>query len=381
MGLREGAVLFLLMGIFATPCLQAPASSRQFELGTRYEYDYSTKVLLDEPPVAATPPTSKDVGFKVHLKAEVTPVWQNPSTGLEQLLELKVTKPELSVRSRQGPDPEGFVGKSSRLQEKRIPSIYLLRAQGRVTALYHTEDHDLGSLNVMKGIASLLQYQATATVESEVDASGSCDVTYKVIDSNHLSKSKKNCRPVHQSVASFNHTKQVLSAVVDSSAVTSYELSPEDKVVASATSLETHVLRVEIRRTSGGQVSSRQDLVLQKRSGASSKLSGLTAADAVAEASKQRRQTLVTSNLATAVEPKECIACRTLPELLSNYRNSLKSSNLATQSAAIGFLRVLRKVRDSQLADIKKMLKSKKNKDILPQLVDVCALAQTVASH
>lgn len=53
-------------------------------------YEYETSVLLNEPqPLPVS--TAKDVGFKVELTAEVTPVWQHPSNTNEQILQLTVS--------------------------------------------------------------------------------------------------------------------------------------------------------------------------------------------------------------------------------------------------------------------------------------------------
>lgn len=68
----------------------AAAHSRQYEVGTVYEYDYETSVLLNEPqpnPVS----TAKDVGFRIRVKAEITPVWQHSTNDNEQLIQITVS--------------------------------------------------------------------------------------------------------------------------------------------------------------------------------------------------------------------------------------------------------------------------------------------------
>lgn len=67
------------------------AYSRQFEVGTLYTYVYETSVLLNEPQ-ALPVSTAKDVGFRVELSAEVTPVWQHPGNAHEQILQLTVKR-------------------------------------------------------------------------------------------------------------------------------------------------------------------------------------------------------------------------------------------------------------------------------------------------
>lgn len=70
------------------------AFTRQYEVGTLYRYGYETSVLLNEPqPLPVS--TTKDVGFRVELIAEVTPVWQHPTNVHEQILQLTVSITEI----------------------------------------------------------------------------------------------------------------------------------------------------------------------------------------------------------------------------------------------------------------------------------------------
>lgn len=50
---------------------------------------------------------------------------------------------------------------------------------------------------------------------------------------------------------------------------------------------------------------------------------------------------------------------------MNSFRKALTPSNLATQSSGIAFLRLLRKIRESDEKTIKMVLKDKKNAKIL----------------
>nr|XP_045602720.1 microsomal triglyceride transfer protein large subunit-like [Procambarus clarkii] len=340
------------------------AYTRQFEVGTLYIYGYETSVLLNEPqPLPVS--TTKDVGFRVELTAEVTPVWQHPTNAHEQILQLTVVTPKLSVKARQGPSPEGFVHKTSKVERYKLHPLYMHWDNGQIRKVYHIDGRESSVLNVMKGISSLFQHQVKNAKETEVDASGKCEVTYKMLDSTHVTKLKKNCKTVVP-VAYFNQTNEVLGAQIDSQVTTSYVLSDDDKIIRKATSLETHFLRVKARKQSGAEVMSKQVLHLKSRDKINTpKYTGQTVAEAVQSISSKLKKKLITDQLATNPDPKECIACKSLKDLVNNFRNTLSAKNLGSQGSAIAFLRLLKKVRESDQVTFEAVLKDKKNSKIL----------------
>ncbi|MPC26703.1 Microsomal triglyceride transfer protein large subunit [Portunus trituberculatus] len=119
----------------------------------------------------------------------------------------------------------------------------------------------------------------------------------------------------------------------------------------------------------------------KNRKVATKKYTGKVAAEAVKSIGNQLRKTLVTEQLATAPDAKECITCKSLKDLVINFHNTLSPKNQGTQGAAIAFTRLLRKMRESDLETIKAVLKDKKNAKILPQLLDIAAAAQTLPAH
>ncbi|ROT61034.1 Microsomal triglyceride transfer protein large subunit [Penaeus vannamei] len=192
-----------------------------------------------------------------------------------------------------------------------------------------------------------------------------------MVDPTHVTKLKRNCKNVIP-VQFFNQTNKVLGAVIDSHATASYVLNPDDKIIEKATSMETHFLRVEARKQSGAEGRSKVN---------SPKYPGNTAAEALRSIAKKLKKSIVTEQLTTNPEAKECISCKSLKALISSFYNTLSPKNLGTQGSAIAFVRLLRKVRESDLDTIKAILKDKKNAKIMPQLLDILAAAQTIPSH
>lgn len=58
-----------------------------------------------------------------------------------------------------------------------------------------------------------LQYQVKSIKQTETDASGRCEVTYKLVDSTHVTKLKAKCENVLP-VPFFNQTDKVRICVI-----------------------------------------------------------------------------------------------------------------------------------------------------------------------
>ncbi|XP_018019363.1 microsomal triacylglycerol transfer protein isoform X2 [Hyalella azteca] len=372
---------FVFLLFSGTLCSQAPtALSRQYEVGTAYEYSYETSVLLNEPqpkPVSS----AKDVGFKLRGKVQVTPVWQHSNNPHEQLLRITVESSKLSVKARQGPTPEGFVDKSSRVDAFRNDPIFVWWSSGRINKIFSVKGEDISSVNMKKGIASILQVQTSVVEREEVDASGRCHVHYVTGDPGKIVKLKSNCIPLNLPIF-YNHTNEVLGAEIRSTASVSYELRPADGVIMQATGLETHFLRVVARKTSASEVISRITLQFtgEKKTSVSSPV-GATESEVIRDLSKKTKLDLEAGDLTSREDVRDCIACKSLADLVANFRSALNANNLGSQSSALAFIRLLRKMRESSEATIKAILTSKKNNKILLQLLDIVASTQTSASH
>lgn len=70
---------------------------------------------------------------------------------------MQVVTPKLSVKARQGPSPEGFVHKSSRVEGFRLHPLFVHWNNGQIGDVYRVEGGELSVINMMKGIASLFQ--------------------------------------------------------------------------------------------------------------------------------------------------------------------------------------------------------------------------------
>jgi len=370
----------LLLLLAGTLCSQAPAAAHsQYEVGTVYQYQYTTEVLLNEP--QALPESSpKDVGFRLKMGAELTAVWQHHSNPGEKIIQVQLVAPKLSVKARQGPAPDGFVEKYSKVDSLPLTPVFAHWVRGKVARVFVAAGEEAASLNLKKGLVSLLQMQTGAWSGQETDASGLCDVSY-VTKASLVTKTKTGCR-LPQGHVFFNHTNQVLGASTTSTSSTTYTLRPEDSALQSAEALETHITRVEARPSSASEVISRQSLVFTgERAASSGPLRASTEAEVVHALSSLTGASLQAQELTTAEDVRECIACKTLNELVHSFRQTLESSNMGSQSAALAYIRLVKKMRESSEEDIGAVLRNKLFGKILPQLLDIAAGAQTPASH
>lgn len=90
-------ILILLLKIFtisfAFVLISFAASTKNYELGTVYSYDYTLQLEMSEPTenVPNAAPVST-VGYKIITKVEIQPVWEKGSDSLVQIKVLKITR-------------------------------------------------------------------------------------------------------------------------------------------------------------------------------------------------------------------------------------------------------------------------------------------------
>ncbi|CAG0914912.1 unnamed protein product [Notodromas monacha] len=187
--------------------LSHSASARQYEVGQTYTYEYFTTVILDEPIRPGISP-SKNVGYQITGYVTVQAVWQSPT---QRLLQISVVKyeehlvmcgtgrrpgghqkrrrdsvpacdanpgiickrdpreahlvqdypvldtPQLFVRSRKAPTPDGFIFHASQLSSLSLHPLYVLWSHGKISSVFYVQTDTPSLVNIKKGIASLFQ--------------------------------------------------------------------------------------------------------------------------------------------------------------------------------------------------------------------------------
>lgn len=83
------AVQLLLLWVrlcYSFVLLSSAASTRQYEVGTTYDYSYQTTVLLNE-----AAPKGKDVGYQITASVRVGTLWQNTANPAEKIVRIEVS--------------------------------------------------------------------------------------------------------------------------------------------------------------------------------------------------------------------------------------------------------------------------------------------------
>ncbi|XP_037067961.1 microsomal triglyceride transfer protein large subunit-like [Pollicipes pollicipes] len=238
--------------------MPAMRSGGGLELGVTYTLAYNTTVLLSELRQAA-PGGVKDVGYQILADAECSVIWQHPEDDGQQLIMLTVSSPQLLVRSRRAPQPDGFAAHGSLLEAAPAQPLLVLTGgpAGAPPRLWRHPQLDEQTANLARGLVGLLRLRAEGQYR-ETDASGACDVTYRWDGPLTLVKTKERCEaaaPVHTA------SHRVLDVSVTSVRETRFAFSAGGgSRLESSSSEERHQLTPAVRGGYGTEVAALQAL-------------------------------------------------------------------------------------------------------------------------
>ncbi|CAG0920976.1 unnamed protein product [Notodromas monacha] len=376
-------ILAAMCLIPSPPCrafiLLSHSSSRLYEAGQTYTYDYFTTVTLDEPNGRFSSST-KNVGYQITADVHVQSVWQNPT---QRLLQISLDNPYLFVRSRKAPTPEGFAVHSSGLSSLPRYPLYVVWSPGNVSTVFYVESDSRTLVNMKKGIASLFQYELTAKTTEEVDTSGLCQVSYlgDAVAERVIVKKKRSCR-VSEDSNMVPHPIPALSADVISDIGAFYTFTREEAIIEEVKSQEKHSLHVHAWKDAAGRVMSDQHLKLTGTSKNAGAIDAATLENAVEQLSHRLGRKLVSETLQVEAEIKRHPEnYPNFDQLVDRLRDGLGTNMTGTIRSASFFLRLLVKAREETAETLAKVLRASKNKPILPVLIDVMAGAQAVNAH
>ncbi|XP_012277607.1 microsomal triglyceride transfer protein large subunit [Orussus abietinus] len=369
--------LVYLLALFGSHCQMAPAAAgatRGWDLGSGYKYRLRTTVLFRE---AGPPRMGGDVGFRVTGELTATAVWQDPKDPDTFLLNLQVYSPQLWIKSRKAPEPEGFVEHSSRLDEVSKERILVVWKHGEVKAVYLNPLESVSSLNLKRGLASLFQYRTLDEEVQERDSSGLCDVSYTTLGLRNILKQKRNC--VENGLPPRNEQKNPAFGVkLRSQRNSTYELS-QSLLPSAVYDQELHEMVLVANPDVGTTVESDRVLERLPDTVELNPVQAKTLRDAVFLMEPEYKE----DSLSLQMEPAACVdsACPSLEEVVEEKREALENSNLGTVKSALAFLDLVPLVREARAEDLSKLLKSPRNRQIKPQLCNILGSASTAAAH
>lgn len=170
----------------------------------------------------------------------------------------QISSPQLLIKSRKAPEPEGFVEHSSKINEiSQRPAIVLWK-NGEIKALYLDTFEAVSSKNLKRGLASILQYKTFDDEIREKDASGLCTVNYVSLGPKTILKRKSNCKINNNALPSKKqHPNSILDVKLVSNRNVTYELS-SFLLPTSIKEEEEHQLTLTTRPEVGSMVTSKR---------------------------------------------------------------------------------------------------------------------------
>ncbi|XP_025156422.1 microsomal triglyceride transfer protein isoform X2 [Harpegnathos saltator] len=361
-------------------CQMAPAvagATRGWEAGSGHRYKLTTTLLFRE---AVPLKSGGDVGFRLTSELDVIAVWRDPADPDVFLLKFELSSPQLWIKSRCAPEPEGFVEHSSKVGETGEKPFFVTWRHGDVQALYMDVTESVSFMNLKRGLASLFQYR---TLDDEHvrqnDASGLCNVTYVSLGPQIIQKQKTGCaqRILPRSRLHPNPVFDVkLASTRNATYVLTHSLLPE-RVVEH----EAHRMTLTSKSDVGTTVLSERTLeqLPQPLSWTS-----VVQADTVKQAIALLQPGYSETHIDLQLEPSDTcpdVGCPTIDQTIEKHHEALTVGALGTARSASAFLKLLPLVKDALPEELYKVLKTPRYRQARMQLLDIYGSASTLAAH
>lgn len=340
-----------------------------FEVGQVLNYHLQSTVLLNEKNNA-----TKNVGFYIDGLITVKSIWGAQN---DRILQVEISSPQLHIKSRKSPSPDGFVPHSSTLEKNSNKPFLIVWKKGQIDKILLPKDESISLINLKKGIASLFQLQILDSELREVDASGDCLATYKSISNNHIIKSKTDC--ISHDLPYVINEDPTFSTQVESSRSIDYIIDDSNTFLKSIKLRESHEMYTNVKEELGNQIQVKQVLIFKEKSTAKTESYGDNLDVALNKILESFGSVYTQETLQTEREIEE--AGESFVKSVDALRDHLDTKLLGKLKPAKAFLNLISIARSAKFEEIEKVLKSKKNKNILPQIYDILGFAQTQESY
>ncbi|XP_076765695.1 microsomal triacylglycerol transfer protein isoform X1 [Xylocopa sonorina] len=369
--------LVYLLALFGSYCQMAPAvagATRSWNVGSGLKYKLTTTWLFSE--VAPTK-SSGDVGFRLTGELHVIPVWQRLDDPNSFLLRVELQQPQLWIKSRRAPEPEGFIEHSSRINDLATNPLLMVWRNGEVQSIFLDAKESVSSANMKRGLASVLQYRVFDNDIQERDASGLCNVTYHSLGPKTVEKRKTHCEQTTLPPTK-RHSNPIFGVKLESVRTATYELT-QQLLPSFVREKERHRMMLAAKMEVGTTVTSERTLELLPGTISARTVHANTLKQAVAAVRPGCKETGIELQL----EPSTCpdSRCPTLEQVIEENRGSLENSALGTGKSASAFLKLISLVRSASPEELIKLLKSPRYRQVKSQLLDIYGAASTLASH
>ncbi|XP_020285728.1 microsomal triglyceride transfer protein large subunit isoform X2 [Pseudomyrmex gracilis] len=360
--------------VYILTFLTVAGVARGWETGSGHRYKLTTTLIFKE---AGPPRSGGDVGFRLTGELDVIAVWQDHSDPNVFLLKFQLISPQLWIKSRRAPEPEGFVEHLSKVDQIAEKPFLVLWRHGDVQAVYMDSTESASSANLKRGVASLFQYRTLDDEVRQRDASGLCDVIYTSAGENIVQKRKSAC--THSALPpTRRHPNPIFAVNLESYRNSTYILT-QSLLPERVVDHETHGMTLTAKSDVGTTVVSERTLEQTSKVLSAGVIQADSVKYAVAVLQPGYREVVIELQ----PEPVSCpdAGCPTIDKTIEEHREALTESALGTAKSASAFLKLLPLVRDARPEDLQKILKTPRNRKIKMQLLDVFGSASTLPTY
>ncbi|XP_011862749.1 PREDICTED: microsomal triglyceride transfer protein large subunit isoform X2 [Vollenhovia emeryi] len=345
--------------------------TKGWELGSGHKYRLTNTLIFRE---AEPPKSGGDVGFRLTGELGVAALWQDSNVFL---LKFELLSPQLWIKSRRAPEPEGFVEHSSKVDEVAERPFFVLWRHGDIEAVYMDPAESASSANLKRGLASLFQYRTLDDEVRQRDASGLCHVAYVTSGDNVVEKRKTAC--AHGTLPPpKQHPNPVFAVSLESYRNSTYVLT-QSLLPESVTDYEAHRMTLVAKSDVGTSVVSERTLRQSAEVLSASAVQANSARHAVMLLKPEYKDVGIELQPVPATCPDA--GCPTIDRTIEEYHRVLTASELGTSKSASAFLKLLPLVKNASPEELYKVLKTPRNQPIKMQLLDVFGAASTLPAH
>ncbi|XP_072881377.1 microsomal triglyceride transfer protein large subunit-like [Hemitrygon akajei] len=365
---RKGMLMLVLLVLRCTEGIIVDLDSNAL-----FKYKYIVDLSLETLFHPAAMPGS---GLRIEALTQLHVVWENGSSQHDKLIQLQIQEIKLLNVTEQNENQNNFKNihvenllEPTIMVALKMPVIFHWKS-GKVETLYGSVEERGLPLNLKRGLVSLFQLQTSSGTITEVDVSGSCKVTYET-ENNQVTKIK-DLLSCERSEFGFIPSNQVLGVQWQPTCKGLY--SVENGVIKTAVIEEGHVLKLNLRTTSGAKISSRQQLHYL-----TSELKPRPVDKEGLQEALHDLGIFTPFSMTGDLEKVNCKKCT----LANGYLNSLNEKdsvqNLSKVSAAKVFLAFVHLLREEKKKVILDFLKKAAENEI-SFLIDSATAAQTESS-
>ncbi|CAD5115306.1 DgyrCDS4294 [Dimorphilus gyrociliatus] len=346
--------LFFRIYAIAFPLVQSQGLPWTMDKNSHF-FDYQTTTSLKDP----SSNSDSVIGFGLQCQIEMCPLWTAADS---TLLKISLSNPKLSSLSK--------ADSSRSLNSITKYPVFSLWHHGRMTRLFGAKEDSRLSLNLKRGILSLIQ-STEQTDSSVTDVRGSCFYDY-LNKGEELIKTSKNCT-TGSKAQEFKNIHKLFDITTKREFSSAFKFTNEKELI-QVSSNENYESFTNLISSVSSQVVVKQDLkIINKKP-----FGGQINVKTINEALKHLNKKFLVTEESIEADIENVEKSETLSEVVGKLKQEFK--HMATVKSASAFGTLVQILRLSTQEEITNLITNEKHKDIRDILVDACSAAQTKES-